>query len=172
LKENEGANNQPAEPAEVIINEKQLLPYGCCWGDEDFNTNFRSYLAGLIEGNGCFIITENNSSEGAATSSVSEKKNKLISPNISLAFNAKDLPLAMLIQQKLATGHIYKIKGKNAYTYRISNLENLIKIINIINGFMRTPKIYNLNKLIDYVNSKGYSINKYPLDKSPIDSNT
>ncbi len=36
---------------------------------------------------------------------------------------------------------------------------------------MRTPKIHALNSLIDYLNNKGYSINKYPLDTSPINSN-
>jgi hypothetical protein len=151
----ERPNNQPAErsAAEVILKAKE--------GAESFNTNFRSYLAGLIEGDGCFWIPVNHR----------DSQNKLIYPMITLSFNAKDLPLAMIIQQKLATGHIYKVKGKNAYTYRISNLVNLIKIINIINGFMRTPKINNLNKLIDYLNNKGYSINKYPLDKSPIASN-
>lgn len=128
---------------------------------ESFNPNFRSYLAGLLEGDGCIWIPVNHR----------DSQGKLIYPMITFGFNAKDLPLAMIIQQKLQTGHIYKIKGKNAYTYRISNIVNLIKFIDIINGFMRTPKIYNLNKLIDYLNNKGYSINKYPLDNSPINNN-
>nr|YP_004376359.1 intronic ORF at intron 2 of nad5 [Moniliophthora roreri]ADO51567.1 intronic ORF at intron 2 of nad5 [Moniliophthora roreri] len=145
--------NKPAHPAEVI-----LKPKG---GAESFNPNFRSYLAGLLEGDGSIWIPVNHR----------DSQDKFIYPIITFSFNAKDLPLAMIIQQKLATGHIYKIKGKNAYTYRISNIVNLIKFIDIINGFMRTPKIYNLNKLIDYLNNKGYSINKYPLDNSPIDSN-
>nr|YP_025853.1 intronic ORF at intron 1 of nad5 [Moniliophthora perniciosa]AAQ74271.1 intronic ORF at intron 1 of nad5 [Moniliophthora perniciosa] len=144
---------QPAHPA-----EGSLKPKG---GAESFNPNFRSYLAGLLEGDGCIWIPVNHR----------DSQDKFIYPIITFSFNAKDLPLAMIIQQKLATGHIYKIKGKNAYTYRISNIVNLIKFIDIINGFMRTPKIYNLNKLIDYLNNKGYSINKYPLDNSPIDSN-
>ena len=36
---------------------------------------------------------------------------------------------------------------------------------------MRTPKIYKLNDLIDYINNKGYNINKYSLDDSPLISN-
>jgi hypothetical protein len=76
-----------------------------------------------------------------------------------------------MIQERLGIGHIYKIKGKNAYTYKIANLINITKFINIINGYMRTPKIYKLNDLIDYLNNKGYNINKYPLDYSPLISN-
>ena len=90
---------------------------------------------------------------------------------ITLTFNSKDFPLITLLQERLEIGHIYKVKGKNAYTYRISNLINLFKFINIINGYIRTPKIYQLNKLIDYLNNKGYDINKYPLDLTPLNSN-
>jgi hypothetical protein len=38
---------------------------------------------------------------------------------ITLTFNSKDFPLISIIQEKLDIGHIYKVKGKNAYTYRI-----------------------------------------------------
>ena len=125
------------------------------------NQNFSSYLAGLFEGNGCIWIPTNER----------DKKNKIIYPMITLAFNSKDFPLITIIQEKLEIGHIYKVKGKNAYTYRISNLINLFKFINIINGYIRTPKIYKLNKLIDYLNNKGYDINKYPLDLTLLNSN-
>jgi hypothetical protein len=36
---------------------------------------------------------------------------------------------------------------------------------------MRTPKINQLYKLIDYLNNKGYNINKYPLDNSSLNYN-
>lgn len=125
------------------------------------NQKFSSYLAGLFEGDGCILIPENDR----------DKKNKIIYPMITLTFNSKDFPLISIIQERLDIGHIYKVQGKNAYTYRISNLINLFKFINIINGYIRTPKIYKLNKLIDYLNNKGYVINKYPLDFTPLNSN-
>ena len=90
---------------------------------------------------------------------------------ITLTFNYKDFTLISIIQERLNIGHIYKVKGQNAYTYRISNLINWLKFINIINGYIRTPKIYKLNKLIDYLNNKGYVINKDPLDFTPLNSN-
>lgn len=126
------------------------------------NKNFNSYLAGLIEGDGCINIPKN----------YKDKNNKIISPQITIAFDSRDFPLALLIQKRLNTGQIYKVKGKNAYYYRVSNLINLIKLINIINGYMRTPKISSLYKLIDYVNNRGnLNILKLPLDNSPLDSN-
>lgn len=36
---------------------------------------------------------------------------------------------------------------------------------------MRTPKIKGLYKLIDYLNNKGYNIDKYSLDSSALNSN-
>jgi hypothetical protein len=89
---------------------------------------------------------------------------------ITLAFNSKDFYVIYRIQDKLEIGQFYKVKGKKAYTYRISNLIYLLKFL-IINGYIRTPQIYKLNKLIDYLNNKGYDINKYPLDLTLLNSN-
>jgi len=97
------------------------------------NNNLDSYLAGLIEGDGCIYTSKNNKSASM----------------IVIVFNSKDLPLALKIQAVLGMGNIYKVKGRNAYTYVISNTKGLLKIINLINGKMRTPKIEQLYKLID-----------------------
>ena len=130
-----------------------------------------------------------------------------MSPVITLTFNAKDLPLIVMLQERLGVGHIYKNKGSNAYTYRILNYKNLALLIppslcfffvlllsfvklkikkkkdgapyiyiyiyihGGINGYMRTPKINQLNNLIYYLNKKGYNIDKYPLDCSALNSN-
>ena len=134
-----------------------------------FNSKFYSYLAGLIEGDGCFYIPFANSAK--VPKNYRDNNNKIISPLITIAFNSKDLPLALLLQKNLNMGQIYKIKGKNAYYYRISNLKNLIKVINLINGYMRTPKINQLYNLIDYINARGFNINKLPLDNSSLNSN-
>lgn len=125
-------------------------------------SSFNSYLAGLIEGDGCFYIPK----------IFIDSQNKIISPIITLSFDARDLPLALLLQKNLNMGQINKIKGKNAYIYRISNMINLIKLVNIINGYMRTPKIYSLYKLIDYLNNRcQLTISKLPFDKSQLESN-
>ena len=99
-------------------------------------TNFSSYLAGLIEGDGCIYIPKT----GAAT--------------VTITFNSKDLPLPLLIQKEIGDGNIYKVKGKNAYSYEVSNLKGLTVIANLINGYMRTHKINSLYKLIGWINLK------------------
>jgi hypothetical protein len=97
------------------------------------NKNLGSYLAGLIEGDGSIYIPKDNKNAS----------------RIIIAFNSKDLPLALIIQKNLNGGNIYKKKGKNAYTYEITDIKTLIKLVNLINGNMRTPKIVQLYKLID-----------------------
>lgn len=120
------------------------------------NNEFSSYLAGVIEGDGCIYLPKN--SKGIAS--------------ISIIFDSKDLPLALLIQKSLTTGNLYKKKGKNAYELVISNFKGLVKVINFINGYMRTPKIDKLFELIDWINNKNnISLNKLPLDNSDLSSN-
>ena len=51
------------------------------------NPNFSSYLAGLFEGDGCILIPTNDW----------DKKNQIIYPMITLAFNSKDFPLLYCI---------------------------------------------------------------------------
>jgi hypothetical protein len=130
--------------------------------------NLAYYLAGLIEGEGNIYIPSNKRYPGL----------------ITISFNSKDYPLIAVIQSRLGEGNIYKIKGKNSYSYTIGNLIGLIKIANIINGKMRTPKIIQLYTLIDYLNDKlnnlpinkimdnnYFSIKKLPLDTSDLGSN-
>jgi D-alanyl-lipoteichoic acid acyltransferase DltB (MBOAT superfamily) len=94
--------------------------------------NLSYYLAGLIEGDG--YISINN-------------KNKVL---IAITFNIKDKPLAdkLLIILGLGKGFIVKRKT-NSIELRFSSIISLKKIINLINGKFRTPKIEQLYKLID-----------------------
>lgn len=54
----------------------------------------------------------------------------------------------------------------------MSDIKTLITLTNLINGCMRTPKIVQLHKLIDWINNKNYNIYKLPLDSSPLKDNT
>jgi hypothetical protein len=118
--------------------------------------NLSYYLAGLIEGDG--YISINN-------------KNKVL---IAITFNIKDKPLAdkLLIILGLGKGFIVKRKT-NSIELRFSSIISLKKIINLINGKFRTPKIEQLYKLIDWIN-KNHNTNfkKLPLDNSSLDNNS
>jgi len=97
------------------------------------------YLTGLIEGDGTIIVPLTERSQ----------KGKLNYPSIQIAFHLKDLPLALIIQKSIGHGSVSRKKGLNAYTYTVNSVEGIQLIINLVNGKMRTNKIYALHRLID-----------------------
>jgi hypothetical protein len=88
------------------------------------------YLAGLFEGDG--YITINN-------------KNKVV---FAITFNIKDTPLVKMILKNIGIGHIVKRKG-NSIELRFTSKISLCKIISLINGKFRTPKVDQFYLLID-----------------------
>ena len=136
---------------------------GATHKNNDFNSSFASYLAGLIEGDGTIIVPKTERSI----------KGKLNYPSIQIAFDLRDLPLALIIQSKINHGSITRKKGANAYILTINNFEGLILIANLINGYMRTPKINALHRLIDWLNMRfDLNIEKKDKDTSSLDSNS
>ena len=70
------------------------------------------------------------------------------------------------------SGTLYKLKNKKAFIYTIQDKSTLIKVLYLINGKFRTPKIQYLYRAIDYMNEKhNVNIEKLPLDNSNILSN-
>jgi hypothetical protein len=130
---------------------------------KNLNKSFFSYyLTGLIEGDGTIITPK----------TLRSPKGKLNYPSIQIVFHLKDLPLALLLQKELGVGSLSRKKGVDAYILTINSYEGILLTISLINGKMRTPKIYSLNALIDFLNkTKGTSIEKHSLSKEPIDSN-
>jgi hypothetical protein len=103
------------------------------------DSEFGYYLAGLIEGDGCF------------------QKGQII-----IVFNELDASLAYYIKSRIGYGHVHKIKNKRAIKYVISNLNGLIKVVELINGKLRTEKLSSFHKnLIDYVNQKTQQASPY-----------
>jgi len=122
---------------------------------------FAHYLAGLIEGDGSIIVPNE----------LRDNKGRKKYPSVQIAFNSKDLPLALIIQKILKCGSISKKKGANAYVLSINNFEGWLIIIDLINGKMKTPKINALYRLIDFLNLHyGCSFTKLPLNLDPLDS--
>jgi hypothetical protein len=126
------------------------------------NLNFSSYLTGLIEGNGSIITPKTERSV----------KGRINYPSIQIVFHLKDYSLASIIQKEIKNGSLTRKKGINAYVLTINNYNGLILLISMINGNMRTPKIYSLYNLIDWLNFKFKEIHipKKSLNDSPLES--
>ena len=118
------------------------------------NNKFISYLTGIIEGDGSIIVPKTERSS----------KGKLNYPSIQISFHLKDLPLALLIQKNLGYGSLIRKKGLNAFVLYINDQKGILNLVNLLNGNMKTPKIYSLYKLIDWLNNKTNLLKKLPLN--------
>lgn len=71
----------------------------------------------------------------------------------------------------IGKGTIVK-RSTNSVELRFSAKESIIKIVNLINGKFRTPKISQLHLLIDWLNNKhNINISKLPADSTPLNQN-
>ena len=143
-------NQSPLWEAETTLTQRE----GCV---SKAPNKFISYLVGLIEGDGTIIVPKTERSP----------KGKLNYPSIQIVFHLKDLPLALLIQKNLGYGSLIQKKGLNAYVLSINDQKGILNLVNLLNGNMKTPKIFSLYKLIDWLNNKKQSIN-LNLSKLPL----
>lgn len=128
--------------------------------DKINKTNLSSYLAGLFEGDGHIWISKDN---------VKKKHN----PRFCITFSLKNKPLAKKLLGLIEFGHIrYKPKD-NACVLIVSPVKGLKRIVDLINGELRTPKINQLFNLIDWLNNNHNSnIKKLPVNNKPLRNNS
>jgi len=98
-----------------------------------------SYLAGLIEGDGSITVPEKNT--------------KNYNPKIIIAFKKADLPLVYYLQMLTNCGKVHMKSDKGYVLWQIQDIVSIYKIAYIINGYMRTPKIEALYRLIEWLNN-------------------
>lgn len=117
---------------------------------------FKGYLAGLFEGDGHIWIQKSD-----------EKKKQ--NPRFCITFGIKNEPLAKKLLELIGSGFIrYKLQD-NACVLVVSPVIGLKKLVYLINGELRTPKIHQFYKLIDWLNKNhNTSITKLPLKTSYI----
>lgn len=108
------------------------------------NSNFAQYLTGLVEGGGCIVVPTRERSD----------KGRLNYPAVQISFHGKEFPLAQAVQRALNTGSIARKAKANAYVLTINDFAGLFLVISLLNGNMRTPKIGELHRLIDWVNNR------------------
>ena len=120
-----------------------------------------AYLAGLIEADGSFAVHDKNS------------KVKKYRPKILIVFNLSDKPLAEKLISITNLGKLYDRSKQDCVIWHIQNKEDVLGMIKLINGYMRTPKIEALHRAIKwYKDFDNININPLGLDLSPIDSNS
>jgi LAGLIDADG endonuclease len=102
-----------------------------------------SYIAGLIEGDGCIKVP----------STAISLSGKLRYPAITIAFAYKDKPLSDKLA-KLLGGYVNQGEG-NYWVLSIQNLLGVHNIALLVNGKFRTPKINELHRLITWLNKYG-----------------
>ena len=111
----------------------------------------RSYLAGLFEGDGHIWISKD----------LNKKKHN---PRFCITFSLKNEPLAKKLLDIIQYGHIAYRPKDNACVLTISPVKGLKRIVRLLNGELRTPKINQLYLLIDWLNKNHVSnINKLPI---------
>jgi hypothetical protein len=100
------------------------------------NSKLKGYLAGLFEGDGHIWIQK----------PTDKKKHN---PRFCITFSLKNEPLAKKLLELIGSGFIrYKLQD-NACVLVVSPVVGLKKIVHLINGELRTPKIHQFYSLID-----------------------
>jgi hypothetical protein len=60
-----------------------------------------------------------------------------------IVFSSIDVYLAYYVKKILGYGYVNKVKNKNAYLFIVSNKDGIIKVLNLINGKLRTINKFN-----------------------------
>ena len=119
------------------------------------DNQFGHYLAGLIDGKGNFNISKNKQIDICDSNDIS----------LNIMFDYLDLKLAYYIKSYIGYGQVKKVKStidnKNTYIFIITNKKGIIKVLNLINGKIRSINIYNqiINNILTPTQSTG--INDY-----------
>lgn len=124
------------------------------------NSKLKGYLAGLFEGDGHIWIKKPGDI-------------KKDNPRFCITFSMKNEPLALKLLELIESGFIrYKLQN-NACVLVVSPVVGLKKIVHLINGELRTPKIHQFHSLIDWLN-KNHNTDfiKLPLKKGNLSENS
>lgn len=125
------------------------------------NKNLGSYLAGLFEGDGHIWIQKKKKKKGSKTHN----------PRFCITFGLKNEALCEKLLNIIGSGFIRYKRGENACVLVVSPVVGLKKIVNLINGELKTPKIHQLHSLIDWLNKNhNAQLEKLPLNKDNLEN--
>jgi len=98
---------------------------------------FGSYLAGLWEGGGHVTFIYNSD------------RSRIIRADFGITFKLEDMPLAEHLLSELGVGYIRNKSleryAANACVLIVNPQDGLVKIVSILNGYLRTTKISKFN---------------------------
>ncbi len=89
-------------------------------------------------------------------------------PSIHISYHQEERRLVEHIQSILGYGSIHQAGSSKGITYSVNSLSGIIDIINLTNGFYRTPKLDKFCQLIDWYNN--HPVNPLSLVVLPEDS--
>ena len=129
-------------------------------------SNIGSYLAGLWESDGHVWIPNKVNLPSLSPSRV-EVKNKY-RPQFCITFCEEDHELVLKLKSIIG-GNIRFKKDNSAYVLTLGSISDLTNIIDLMNGYIRGPKIEHFQALIHWMNhNKGYSFILKPRDNSDL----
>ena len=94
-------------------------------------------------------------------------------PKIIIVFNINDKPLAEKLSAELERGKVINREKAGHVILQILAKDEVLKVIHLINGYIRTPQIEALHRAISWINEKdSTAIPRLGLDLSSLDSNS
>ena len=100
----------------------------------NFPVVFCQWLAGLIDGDGCFLVSKKGYT------------------SLEITVGIEDLRLLRFIQNKLG-GSIKMRSGAKAYRYRLTNKKGMIILVNCVNGYIQhSTRIQQLHRVCQHLN--------------------
>jgi len=99
-----------------------------------------------------------------------DKDNTIVGATLAITFHMKDKPEHL---QKLLGGNIRLKTAENACVLSFQNRESLFKIVKLLSGCLRSPKLVKFNILIGFLNDKlDLSLSPETADNTPLSSNS
>lgn len=138
-----------------IESPKESTTGGARTSSGSANFAFGQYLAGLLEGDGTIIVPNPDLLKRQ--------------PVVRICFHSKDECLAVLLKDRIGSGHLVFPKAGNYVLLEISDKVGLCRIVNLTNGFFRTPKLEAFERLILWLQQRtGEQFSSRGMDLSPL----